>query len=130
MAKPVEILLKGCPIPAFVARFLLATYRRSRLTLAQNHRSDALPNHAFRIRIFQDRIVRVIVNVDKTRRHGHSAGLDDSSSRLAPKVSHRRDLPAADSKVALIGGIPGAVNNATAANKQLKVLGWEQGRCA
>ena len=64
---------------------LLAAERRGRSAFAEDHRSDALADHALGVAVDQDGVVGVVVDVDEAGRDDESLGVDLFGCRSAQR---------------------------------------------
>ncbi len=101
-------------------------HRSNRPAFAQNHRRDALADHALRVAIGQDRVVGMVVHVDEAGGNGEARGIDRALGGGSRKRTQGDDPVAADADIAQERGIAGAVDQAPAANQQIEIL--RQGR--
>src|SRR5207249_6309005 len=90
---------------------LLAADGRGRLALAQNHRRHALPDHALGVSVHQQRVIRVVMDVDEPRRDRQALRVNNPLCRFAGKMAERRDAVLPNADIAVKCGIPSAVYN-------------------
>ena len=88
-----EVTTQSCPLA------LSRAHRTGRPAFAENHRGDALPDHAFATRLLEEREVGVIVDVYKARRDNMAGGVDNQLSDRVRQVSHSSEGVATDAHV-------------------------------
>ena len=88
-----EVTTQGCPFA------LSRAHRSGRPAFAENHRGDALPDHAFATRLLEEREVGVIVDVYEARRDNLAGGVDNQLSDRFRQVSHASEGVATDAHV-------------------------------
>ena len=105
-----------------VSPSLLAVGRRGRTAFAENHRRHALTDHALRIAVRQQRVIGMVVDIDKTGRDNFPGGVDHALRLRARQISQRGDLPVPNRDVAQERGVPRSVRNPPVLNQYVKLL--------
>jgi hypothetical protein len=72
--------------------------------------------------LLNDAEIRVVVDVDESRRHGEAGSVDRARRGQPWQPPHRHDLSLPDRHISDVCGIAGTIDNAPAANHQIDVL--------
>ena len=107
-------------------RLLFASRGRGGASFAEDHRGDALPDEALRVAIAEQRVVRVVVNVDEAGRDDEARGVDGPLRRFASELTDGGDSVAGEGKVGDVAGVARAVGEAAVTDEDVVVRGEER----
>jgi hypothetical protein len=117
-----EVAREIGPALAPAAPALLAAHRRRRAALPEDHRGDALPDHALGVAVGEQCVVGVVMDIDQPRGHHLARGIDGPPRRTRAELADRRDSAVANADIGDVGGVPGPVHHPPVDDQRVEVL--------
>ncbi len=96
-----------------------------RAAFPEDHRGDALADEALRVAIAEERVVRVVVNIDEAGRDDQARCVDGALRGFAGELADGGDAVAGKGEVGDVAGVARAVGDTAVADEDVVVLGEE-----